>query len=69
MRPVAPPQPAPVWLYVPGDNGHRIEKALGAGADRVVIDLEDSVAEEVKDHARHQVAAVLRTADAPCWCG
>jgi len=40
------------WLFVPGGSESKLEKAAGAGADVVVIDLEDSVAPEAKDRAR-----------------
>jgi len=40
------------WLFVPGGNEAKLEKAAGAGADVIVIDLEDSVAPETKDKAR-----------------
>jgi citrate lyase subunit beta/citryl-CoA lyase len=39
-------------LFVPGDRPERIAKALGSGAEAVVVDLEDAVAESVKDQAR-----------------
>src|SRR3954471_5843227 len=43
-------------------------KALGAGADAVILDLEDSVAPAVKGEARRQVAAFLHAnATAPLW--
>lgn len=50
-------------LFVPGDRPERIEKALGLGADALILDLEDSVVPERKPEARHAVAAFLRTAD------
>lgn len=40
------------WLYVPGDRPHVVAKALAAGADIVVIDLEDAVAPDRKEYAR-----------------
>lgn len=30
------------WLYVPGHRADRVAKALAAGADAVVVDLEDA---------------------------
>jgi citrate lyase subunit beta/citryl-CoA lyase len=36
-----------------------MRKALSAGADAVILDLEDSVAARAKDQAREEVAAVL----------
>jgi citrate lyase subunit beta/citryl-CoA lyase len=47
------------YLYVPGDDPRRIEKALATGADAVVIDLEDAVAPSRKEEARTNAAEVL----------
>ena len=52
------------WLFVPGHRPERFEKALAAGADRVIIDLEDAVAPADKDSARAALAAWLATASA-----
>jgi citrate lyase subunit beta / citryl-CoA lyase len=46
-------------LFVPGDRPDRMEKALGAGADALILDLEDSVAPGAKAEARRAVAAFL----------
>lgn len=46
-------------LFVPGDRPDRMEKALTAGADIVILDLEDSVAEANKPEARRAVADFL----------
>jgi citrate lyase subunit beta/citryl-CoA lyase len=43
-------------LFVPGDRPDRMDKALGAGADALILDLEDAVAPEQKPEARRQVA-------------
>jgi citrate lyase beta subunit len=43
-------------LFVPGNDGHKLEKALSAGADAVVADLEDAVPATEKDAARKLVA-------------
>lgn len=43
-------------LFVPGDRPERFEKAASAGADRIVIDLEDAVLPEAKAVARDNVA-------------
>ncbi len=40
------------WLFVPAGSESKLEKAGGAGADVVIIDLEDSVAPEAKESAR-----------------
>jgi citrate lyase subunit beta/citryl-CoA lyase len=50
-------------LFVPGDRPERMDKALGSGADALILDLEDSVAASRKVAARGSVAAfLLRTA-------
>lgn len=46
-------------LFVPGDRPDRMEKALGAGADVLILDLEDSVAPTAKADARRVVADFL----------
>jgi citrate lyase subunit beta/citryl-CoA lyase len=47
------------WLFVPGDRPDRMKKALGAGADAIILDLEDSVAPGAKPEARRAVAEFL----------
>ncbi|EFK99177.1 citrate lyase subunit beta [Streptomyces sp. SPB78] len=49
------------WLYVPGDRPARVEKALAAGADVVLVDLEDAVAPDGKEYARAAVVELLST--------
>jgi citrate lyase subunit beta/citryl-CoA lyase len=44
---------------MPGANARALEKARSLAADAVIFDLEDSVAPDVKDHARGQVAATV----------
>jgi citrate lyase subunit beta/citryl-CoA lyase len=39
-------------LFVPGDSERKLEKGFGAGADVVIVDLEDSVAPQSKAAAR-----------------
>jgi citrate lyase beta subunit len=46
-------------LFVPGNDGHKLEKALSAGADVVVADLEDAVPAGEKETARRLVAEQL----------
>ncbi|MEU8784900.1 aldolase/citrate lyase family protein [Streptomyces sp. NPDC048637] len=54
------PAPTPLtWLYVPGDRPETVAKALGCGADVVVVDLEDAVAPDRKDHALRATAELL----------
>lgn len=48
-------------LFVPGAEPRKIEKARGAGADTLLLDLEDAVAPPQKDEARDTVAAALRS--------
>jgi len=40
------------WLFVPGDSEKKLGKAVGAGADAIIVDLEDSVTSENKALAR-----------------
>ncbi|MFI7399958.1 HpcH/HpaI aldolase/citrate lyase family protein [Streptomyces sp. NPDC049541] len=51
--------PPLTWLYAPGDRPRVVAKALAAGADVVVIDLEDAVAPERKEYARAATAELL----------
>jgi citrate lyase subunit beta/citryl-CoA lyase len=46
-------------LFVPGDRPDRFDKALGCGADAVILDLEDAVVPARKAAAREAVAACL----------
>lgn len=50
---------ARTFLFVPGDRPDRFDKAAAAGADVVVLDLEDAVASENKSSARAHVASWL----------
>ena len=47
------------WLYVPGDRPPVVTKALAAGADVIVVDLEDAVAPDRKAYARAATAELL----------
>jgi citrate lyase subunit beta/citryl-CoA lyase len=40
------------FLFVPGDSERKLEKAAGAGADAIIVDLEDSVTAENRPRAR-----------------
>lgn len=53
------------YLYVPGNRGAMLAKALGRGADALIVDLEDAVPVAEKDRARELVAAWLRDDRAP----
>lgn len=58
-----PPTPLPrSYLFVPGDRPERMPKAAASGADAVVLDLEDAVAEPAKAGARTAVARGLEAA-------
>ena len=53
-------------LFVPADRPERLAKALGAGADAVVIDLEDAVAGDRKRIGRDAlISAAAMIASAP----
>ena len=53
------------FLYVPGDRADRVAKALGAGADAILIDLEDAVAYPAKEAARRVAVDTLRGRPGP----
>jgi citrate lyase subunit beta / citryl-CoA lyase len=46
---------ARTFLFVPGDRPDRFAKAAASGADAVVLDLEDAVAQDRKHSAREHV--------------
>ncbi len=46
-------------LFAPGDDQKKAGKAFAAGADAVVLDLEDAVAPARKDEAREMVKEIL----------
>jgi citrate lyase subunit beta/citryl-CoA lyase len=54
------------WLFVPGDRPDRFGKAMASGADVVVLDLEDAVAEDAKATARAEVTGWLTRGGAAC---
>jgi citrate lyase subunit beta / citryl-CoA lyase len=58
------PLPLRSLLFVPGDSERKQAKALHAGADALILDLEDSVAEAALPAARARVREFL-TAQAP----
>lgn len=49
------------WLFVPGDSEKKLGKVASAGADVVIIDLEDAVAEQAKHTARQLARQWLDT--------
>mgnify|MGYP000288950478 CR=1 FL=1 len=48
-------------LFVPGDSPRKLDKAFASGADVLLIDLEDSVAENNKAQARKTTAEFLKS--------
>ena len=52
------------YLYVPGNRPDRFDKACAAGADAVILDLEDAVPATEKAAARVAIAAWLSPARA-----
>lgn len=48
-------------LYMPGDDLHKIQKAIGLNVDTICMDIEDAVAFNRKADARATIAEVLRT--------
>jgi citrate lyase subunit beta/citryl-CoA lyase len=53
------------YLFAPGHNAKLLARVFDAGADAVMLDLEDAVPPDAKDRARAMVAEVL--ADHPAW--
>ncbi len=49
-------------LFVPADAGPKLDKAMASGADAVIIDLEDSISPERKEHARAACLEYLKSA-------
>src|SRR5262245_26725603 len=49
------------YLFVPGTEDRKIAKAMQSDADAVILDLEDSIADDMKDVAREHLAAYLRS--------
>jgi len=47
------------YLFVPGDRPDRFDKAMAAGADAVIVDLEDAVAPAKKTEARAAIGKWL----------
>ena len=47
------------WLFIPGDSDRKLGKADESGADALILDLEDSVAEPNKADAREKVRSFL----------
>ena len=52
------------FLFVPGDSPKKLDKAMGSGADALLLDLEDSISPQGKAQARATTAAFLKDATA-----
>jgi citrate lyase subunit beta / citryl-CoA lyase len=52
-------RPYRALLFVPGSRSELVPKALATGADALVLDLEDAVAENAKAEAREHVAEAI----------
>ncbi|HLO21506.1 MAG TPA: aldolase/citrate lyase family protein, partial [Sphingomicrobium sp.] len=48
-------------LFLPASNPRAIVKARDAGADLVILDLEDAVKPDLKDSARHAAVEAVAT--------
>jgi citrate lyase subunit beta / citryl-CoA lyase len=57
------------YLFAPGHNAKLLDRVFTAGADALMLDLEDAVPPEHKPLARHMVAATLADppTPAPAW--
>lgn len=65
MRTTSAPARVPrSYLFVPASRPERIGKAIAAGADAVIVDLEDAVAPDAKAEARERLHAPWRTLQA-----
>lgn len=51
--------PSRSFLFCPGNHPSKVAKVFGAGADAVILDLEDAVAVSEKEATRAPVAAAL----------
>jgi citrate lyase subunit beta/citryl-CoA lyase len=51
-------------LFVPGDSERKFAKGRAAGADVLILDMEDAVAPSMKEAARGMIAGWLSEADA-----
>lgn len=52
-------------LFVPGDRPERFGKAQAAGADGVILDLEDGIDPAAREHARQNIRAYFHGGGAP----
>ena len=56
---MTPDAPVRSWLYAPGHSEKLLGRVFEAGADAVILDLEDAVPEELKTTARRLVMEVV----------
>lgn len=54
-------------LFVPGDSSRKFARGEAAGADALILDLEDAVAPSKKDEARAHVASLIEAKGARDW--
>ena len=54
-------------LFVPGDSARKYARGAAAGADALILDLEDAVAPERKKEARAHVASLLGGREERSW--
>jgi citrate lyase subunit beta/citryl-CoA lyase len=54
-------------LFVPGDSERKFARGSAAGADALILDLEDAVAPSMKAAARERVAALLDDRAPRAW--
>ncbi|WP_067728615.1 HpcH/HpaI aldolase/citrate lyase family protein [Oceanobacillus damuensis] len=47
------------WIFIPGNQTKHIDKAPTLSADNIIFDLEDSVASEEKEGARHKIKKAI----------
>jgi citrate lyase subunit beta / citryl-CoA lyase len=47
------------WLFVPGHDAHKVQKALRTAADVVIVDWEDAVPPERKPEARATTRSII----------
>jgi len=47
-------------LFIPADSPKKLDKGMGSGADALILDLEDSIAPERKEDARHVALGFLK---------
>lgn len=53
-------RPIRAWLYAPGNDPKLLQRVFTAGADAVILDLEDAVPPKEKARAREMVAEAVR---------